>query len=1113
MTHSGVGMPEDAAEFGLLGPLSVTVAGAPVPIRAAKLRIVMASMLLRPGKPVSVEELVDRLWDDEPPGNGRSAIQTYVNRLRMLLGAAGRLIRTEAAGYLIDVAPSAIDRERQVEHFARAHESRTHRDLNREARMLRDGLALRRGAPLADVPSRLLQLGEVPRIVEDNLQAVERLNDVELALGNHASLVSTLQGLTAEYPLRERFWTQLMLALYRCDRQADALSVYRQINALLRDELGIEPGRQLRDLHQRIVTADRTLRATPEPTQTQTRSQPPAVAAIVTERWRPAFQLPSDIPDFVGRAPLVNQIQALIRGRDERSDEDSHAVAVTTLSGPPGIGKTALAVHVAHRLRPDFPDGQLYVDLRGHATSRPMEPIEALERLLRSVGIAPDAMPREADEKGALLRSTLADRRVLMLLDNAYGIDQVRPLLPGSRGCAVIVTSRNSLHGLTALHGARPFLVGSISAEEARALLCRMLGERRVAAEADAADSLAAACGYLPLALRIVAAKLAATEELSIGAALRGLQSGDRLAAMSVDGASEVTVHNAFELSYSALKPDEAELFRLLGLCPGPTFEVYAAAALAAVDLTTAQRLLDSLVSTNLLQHHTPGRYRFHDLIREYARNQSLRDAAADRRAAYDRLLAFYRHGSHDACKLLYSGMYRVPVSERPEVLNPALNGGAEALGWLDDEVDNLVAAISAPVVQGADPAPTWQLAATLLCYLDDQQRNTAWLSAFTAALAASERRGDVPATAALRGGLGRLHNRLADYELASSYYEAAIEAFQASQDVLGEARTLNNLAGVAMVSGAYELAADHYRRALELNAVNEDADQGGRSLLLTNAALGMFMVGRNELGTRYAAEGLAIAERLGQRNLAASAGVAIALKDLWLGRLEQAGAGFAKAIEDWREIGHQHSVADSMRDLAEVHFEAGRLERSRLIAEQALALAEDRGFDFVIPGAQVNLGWLDFADGEIASAEAWFAAAHSRARAGLQFWRPSAALGLAACHRRRGDLEQAASFAESAVHDGRPRERGRAHLEHARIAIAAGRLDEACTRAGEARRVAEHCGYALDEAHALELLGSIHRQNGDISSARACLSLALRGFEPENPPAAARVQRLVDEL
>jgi len=1092
---------EDSTEFGLLGPLSVTVAGDPVQIRAAKLRIVTASLLLRPGKPVSVEELVDRLWDDEPPGNGRSAIQTYVNRLRMLLGDAGRLIRTEAAGYRIDVATSAIDRERQLAHFAHAQDARTRGDLHAEARLLRAGLALRRGAPLADVPSRLLQLGEVPRIVEDNLQAVERLNDVELELGSHASLVGVLQSLTAEHPLRERFWAQLMLALYRSDRQADALNAYVQVNTLLRDELGIEPGQQLRDLFQRILNADRALRLVR-----------PAEAAVA-DRWTPQFQLPADVPDFVGHGPLISQIRALFGS----ADPASLAVPVTGLSGPPGIGKTALAVHIAHRLRPSFPDGQLFIDLRGHANSRPMEPTEALERLLRAVGIAPESMPHDVDEQAALLRSTLADRRVLMVLDNAYGIDQVRPLLPGSRGCAVIVTSRNSLHGLAALHGARVFMVESISAEEARDLLSRIVGEQRVTAEADAAAALAAACGYLPLALRIVAAKIAAggdsSAESSIDATLHLLRSGDRLAAMSVDGVSEVTVRNAFELSYSTLKPDAARLFRLLSLCPGPTFEVYAAASIGEVDLPAAEMLLDSLVSTNLLQLHSPGRYQFHDLIREYARSQSLQDGDAARQTAYNRLLTFYLHASEAACKKVYPDTYRVPFHETPDAPldHPLWQDRTQALHWLDDEIDNLVAAIRGPSVEVTDPAPTWYLAAALLNYFHEQRRDAAWQATFTAALTTSERRDDPSATAALRNGLGRLHLLRAEYELSLRYYQGALDAYQRARDSDGQARALNNLGAVATETGAYDAAIGYYRQALELYPV--DGGRDGRIAILANTGVLLHMVGQTELGTEYAAEALELAEHAGLRSLAARAAAVIALKDMWLGRLVSAASGLAAVLDEWRELGYRQSVAETLRNLAEVHLEAGRLERSRTTLEQALAESEELGFAWGIIGSRVTLGWVGFLSGDLASAEADFTAAHSLAQAGPRYWHSSAALGVAACHRLRGELDQAARFADTAVRDERPRERGRGRLELARIALAGGDLDEAVAQADQARHIGGHWEYVLDEARALELLGTIHARRGDVSAARDCLSRALRSFEPANRPAADRIGRLIDEL
>jgi tetratricopeptide (TPR) repeat protein len=315
----------------------------------------------------------------------------------------------------------------------------------------------------------------------------------------------------------------------------------------------------------------------------------------------------------------------------------------------------------------------------------------------------------------------------------------------------------------------------------------------------------------------------------------------------------------------------------------------------------------------------------------------------------------------------------------------------------------------------------------------------------------------------------------------------------------------------VATETGAYDAAIGYYRQALELYPV--DGGRDGRIVILANTGVLLHMVGQTELGTACAAEALELAERAGLRSLAARAAAVLALKDMWLGKLEAAGSGLAAVLEEWRELGYRQSVAETLRNLAEVHLEAGRLERSRTTLAEALTLAEDFGFAWGIIGSRVTLGWVGFHSGDLANAEADFSTAHSLAQAGPRYWHSSAALGLAACHRLRGELELAAAFADTAVRDERPRERGRGHLELAGIALAGGDLDEAVAQADQARHIGEHWEYVLDEARALELLGTIHTRRGDVSAARDCLSRASRAFESANRPAADRIGRLIDEL
>jgi hypothetical protein len=484
-------------------------------------------------------------------------------------------------GYLIEVPASAVDIDRFRYHVERAR-SAAAGDAGTEGRELHAGLALWRGAPLSDVHSDSLHRNEVPRLVEERLQAIQRQRRVEidLATGRHAELVAELRSLTAEYPLRERLWHQLMLALYRSHRQAEALNTFREVSTVLREELGVDPGNDLTDLHHRILTGDPALTA-----------REPAAS----DGWTPAFQLPAEVVDFVGRAELVERIRSLFAPPDVAR----LGVPVVTLSGLPGVGKTELAIHVAHLLRPQFPDGQLFLNLRGYSPNPPVRPVEALARFLRALGVSPERIPLDLDEQSALFRSTLTGRRVLLVLDNAISPDQVRPLLPGNATCAVIVTSRDSLHGLSAVNGAHRVPVDAVTGDEAEALLAKIIGARRAAVEPAATTELAATCGFLPLALRIAASNLAAMPGQSIASYVRELRSEDRVAAFTIDGDDQAAVRLAFDLSYDALKPELARLFRLLSLVPGPDFDRYAAAGLAGLGLAQAQRMLGALATVS----------------------------------------------------------------------------------------------------------------------------------------------------------------------------------------------------------------------------------------------------------------------------------------------------------------------------------------------------------------------------------------------------------------------------------------------------------------------------------------------------------------------------------
>jgi DNA-binding SARP family transcriptional activator len=602
-----MGLVATDVRFLVLGPLEMTRAGRPVPLGAAKLRTLLAVLLLRPNQSTSLAHLTERLWGETPPVDPRRAVHTYVARLRAALGPDADLIRTDAEGYLIRVEPHQLD----LAEFDALVE-RAGADPDGEAALLAEALALWRGSALGNVESEFLHRHEAATLNERRLLAVERRLDAELRLGRHAELVGELRQLTTEHPLRERFWAQLMAALYGAGRQSEALEAYRAVTAVLADELGVDPDRELRELHRAILNG--------EPARPPDSAPPPARA------WSAVCQLPPDLPDFVGRHAERERLEEALTGRA--------GVPLLVVSGLPGIGKTALAVTVAHRLRPRFPDGQWYVRLAG-AGGHPRDPAEVLADLLGSAGMHPAAIPEGLERRAATLRARVADRRVLLVLDDAAGAAQVRPLLPGTAGSAVLVTSRQQLGGLV---GGTVLRLDPFGRDDTSALLAAVVGADRVAREPTAADALSAACAGLPLALRIAAARLVARPNWTV------LRMADRLAderrrldELAVD---DLAVRASLRLSYDLLGPDAQAAFRLAGLLGGLDLAAWCVSAL--VGRPDGEPLLDQLVDASLLAPAgtDPGgepRYRMHDIVSLYARELAHRDEPAVTEAALRR--------------------------------------------------------------------------------------------------------------------------------------------------------------------------------------------------------------------------------------------------------------------------------------------------------------------------------------------------------------------------------------------------------------------------------------------------------------------------------------------
>ncbi|WP_283136367.1 AfsR/SARP family transcriptional regulator [Rhizohabitans arisaemae] len=621
-------------QVSLWGPLAVSTDRRPVAVPGGRLRTLLVCLALEGGGMVSTDTLTERMWADRLPGRPRGALQTNITRLRRLLGP--QTVETVAHGYALRIRRQDVDLLRFRELAARARRAAAAGTAEEEMRLLREALALRRGEPFGGVDSSWLERELAPQVEEEWFAALTRRFDLEMAAGYHDGVLPELWNLAAAYPLREPVWERLMLALQGAGRRADALQVYRQARSVLREELGLEPGRRLRRLHGAL------LQGTPDDTREGLTAPGRRPAVPTASASVPLRQLPSDVSRFTGREDTLAELDAVLHRSGAQhgpgTEPASRPIEIAVVSGPAGVGKTALAVRWAHAVRDRFPDGQLYLDLRGYGTAEPVEPSAALGLLLQALDVPAARLPVGVDMRAALLRSVLTGRRMLIVLDNARDSAQVRPLLPGSQ-VFVLVTSRNQLRGLGALAGAHRVTVHPLRPPESLALLGEILGP--AAPPAALGYELAELCGRLPLAL-CIAAELAGRQPADGPADLvRRLRAQrDRLNVLSTGDDPQGDLRSVLSWSYRALTPPAAHLFRLLSLHPGgAAVEEEAVAALLGVPIPDARRSLDELVRAHQLVRHGLTAHAMQELVRLYAAERLDEEETRQERSAAVRRL------------------------------------------------------------------------------------------------------------------------------------------------------------------------------------------------------------------------------------------------------------------------------------------------------------------------------------------------------------------------------------------------------------------------------------------------------------------------------------------
>ncbi|MDT0345094.1 AfsR/SARP family transcriptional regulator [Streptomyces litchfieldiae] len=915
-------------KFRLLGTVGVWDDGRWLGPATAQQRTVLATLLLEAGRPVPVARLETALWGTEPPESSRNAVQGHIYKLRRLLAPYPDVeLTTSARGYCLATERRRIDLHRFRELIREAGHSEE--GPEHVSVLLRTGLALWQGPPLADVAGRWLPDTVAPGLEEERLSALEQRVALDLRLGRHREAAAELSALVAEDPLRERLVALLMTALLRCRRRTDALAVFRRVRARFAEELGIEPGEELQQLHQAILAG----RAG---TAAEVAGTPP-VPAVAPRH------LPPDTEPFTAREEELTALDALAAlAADPASSAPAYATAPCVITGTGGVGKTALAVHWAHRAHERFPDGQLYVNLQGFGpTHIARPPAEAVRLFLDALEVPFERIPATLEARVGLYRSLLADRRMLILLDNAFDSDQVRPLLPNSPGCLVLVTSRAELTGLVAVEGARTLSLGPLSPAHSRELLARRLGADQVAAEPDAVADIVARCAGLPLALAIVAARARARPAFPLAALTSGLDGLD----VFDGGDADTNVRTVFSWSYRALSQAAARLFRLLGLLPGSEISTAAAASLAGVPVRHAQRLLTELTRAHLAGERSPGRYGWHDLLWAYAEELTrLHDPADERREALHRLLDHYLHsaGLGDRHLDLY---HRVPLAlepPRPGVTVARLTDRAQTLAWFGREHRMLLAAIRHAARSGFD-RHAWQLAGAAWGFLSQEGRSDDQAAMHRIALAAAERLSDPAAAAHAHVGLAQALIRLGQDKESESHLRDALELFGGLGDHIGEGVCRIYLSVLMDRRGDYPEGLHHNEQALRL--YRAAGDRAGEGRTLNNVGWFHAQLGAYGEALRRCGEALAIHRELGDMPGESATLDSMGYIHHRLGQYEEAIAYYRRSLA-WRRGWKRVLGARTLSRLGEAQLAADHPEEGRRTLRQALDL-----FDELAPG------------------------------------------------------------------------------------------------------------------------------------------------------------------
>ncbi|PWK69386.1 DNA-binding SARP family transcriptional activator [Streptomyces sp. CG 926] len=974
--------------FRVLGPLLVQTDDGPLRINGRRQVTVLAMLVLYADRIVSVDTLVDAVWPESPPATARNQIAICVATLRKTFKQAGvtDLLITSPPGYLLAKGEHRIDVQEFLERAEQGRDAARHGRTEQACAQLEEALSIWRGSAL-DEPSGSRLEAETTRLEQMRLALMEERAGLMLQLGRHRALTGELAELVARHPLREQCREHLMLALYRSGQRAEALEVFLDGRRLLTEQLGIEPGPGLRQLHELI------LRDSPELTRPPATAAP-APAALSTI---PA-QLPADVMAFTGRQREMTSLDRLLK-----EPYNPHTPALATIVGVGGVGKTALAVHWASQVADQFPDGQLFADLRGYDEEHaPVSPAAVLDRFLRALGIGAPQIPADPDERASLFRSLLSTRKTLIVLDNVRSFDQLRPLLPGGGRSVVLATSRESLGDLTGDYTALTLRLRMLEPTEATALLIKLAGADRFGSDPVAVEQLGALCDRLPLALRIAGARLAAKPGLSVRSLVARLR--DHRSRLDVLSPGEGGVRAGFRLTYRDLPPEAARMYRRLGLLRTADFAAWAGAAVLDTDVWHAEELIDHLVDAQLLEvaDAEPGRaarYRFQDLLRLFARERAESDEPeGETDGALERAFASWLWLAEEAHRRIDGREFPVgrPAEPAPRFL-PELADEllATPMDWFESE-RTAVTDLVAHAAETGRARYAWTLTESAVPHFETKNYLEDWQRCAEQALAAARRTGDEPGEATMLRLLGSLAIYQRRYEQAEGWNMAALRLLRNAGDMGGAALAQRNLAMCARFQGDWERALEYCEAAL--SGFHATGDIGNEAHLLGFQA--QIELDRGNVGGALplAERAVALSRRTGSVRAEAQSVYRLAEVRLRAGDLDEAAEAFGAVLRLTRGEGDRVGEAHALRGLGQTQWSQGLLPAAGGTLQQALEITDELADRFLYARVETDLGCVEAIGGRPAEAAERFRRARAAfGEVGAQPWRAQADRLLAA--------------------------------------------------------------------------------------------------------------------